>query len=156
MESSRESVGSGIIYTTGNLLESTSQCLVNPVNTVGVMGAGLALAFRHKYPTMFQTYKQLCHANALHVGQIMFYRLRAEDRIICLFPTKEDWRNKSQFEYIDTGLQAFVKYYKDWDITSAAFPKLGCGLGGLDWESHIQPLMERRLGDLPIRIEIFI
>lgn len=156
MERNRESVRSGVIYTTGNILESSSQCLVNPINTVGVMGRGLALDFKRAYPSMFDSYKRRCDQGVFKVGRIMFYRGTGDGHIICLFPTKEHWRTPSKLEYIEDGLKAFVKYYAEWNITSAAFPKLGCGLGGLDWEHHVRPLMERYLNDLDIPVEIYI
>jgi O-acetyl-ADP-ribose deacetylase (regulator of RNase III) len=156
MERRVENLRSNLTYATGNILDSSSQCLVNPVNTVGVMGKGLALDFKRAYPNMFDTYKRQCDKGAFKTGRIMFYRMKDDDHIVCLFPTKEHWRNPSKLEYIEDGLKAFVKYYAEWEITSAAFPKLGCGLGGLDWEHHVRPLMERYLGDLPIPIEIYI
>jgi len=145
-----------ITYRSGNLLDSSMQCLVNPVNTVGVMGAGLAKQFKHVYPHMFETYTRKCKTGALKTGRIMFYRAHEDPHIICLFPTKEHWRSPAKIEHIEDGLKAFVKYYAEWNITSVAFPKLGCGLGGLDWEHHVQPLMSRYLGELPIPVEIYI
>ena len=147
---------SNITYVTGNILESTSKCLVNPVNTVGVMGKGLALDFKRMYPGMFDTYKRQCDKGTFKTGRIMFYRANTIDHVICLFPTKEHWRNPSKLEYIEDGLKAFVKYYTEWEITSVAFPKLGCGLGGLNWEYHIRPLMEYYLGDVSIPVEIYV
>lgn len=145
-----------LTYVTGNILESDSYCLVNPVNTVGVMGKGLALDFKLAHPGMFDTYKRQCDKGAFKTGRIMFYREQKDSRVICLFPTKEHWKNPSKLEYVEDGLKAFVKYYDEWNITSAAFPKLGCGLGGLNWEYHVRPLMEQYLGKLPIPIEIYI
>ena len=143
-------------YRSGNILESSSQCLINPVNTVGVMGAGLALQFKRTYPQMFSSYKRNCDKQALKIGRIMFYRAQNDPRVVCLFPTKQHWKNPSKIEYIEDGLVAFVKYYSEWDITSAAFPRLGCGLGGLDWQHHVKPLMEQYLSTLPIPIEIYV
>lgn len=156
MERTREDSRSNLIYITGDILTSSCHCLVNPVNTVGVMGAGLALDFKRAYPHMFEVYKRACDKEQLRPGRIMFYRMKDAEHIICLFPTKQHWRNPSKLEYIENGLRAFTKYYEEWGITSAAFPKLGCGLGGLDWPHHVQPLMERYLGDLNIPIEIYI
>ena len=150
-------LSSNIIYKSGNILESDCQCLVNPVNTVGVMGAGLALQFKRTYPHMFKMYKLNCDNALLQVNRIMFYRQRNDPggKIICLFPTKAHWRENSKLEYIEGGLKAFVKYYPSWKIESVAFPKLGCGLGGLDWENHVRPLMEKYLLELPIVVEIY-
>jgi O-acetyl-ADP-ribose deacetylase (regulator of RNase III) len=160
MEHLGESVNAGVIFKTGNLLDSDCQCLINTVNTVGVMGKGIALEFKKKYPHMFEVYKLHCMKGSLNTGQVMFYRqkpnpLFVDDKIICLFPTKEHWRNPSRIEYIESGLKAFIKYYPDWKIESVAFPKLGCGNGGLDWEHHIKPLMIGYLEQLPIRVEIY-
>lgn len=156
MESHRQVIGSRITYIDGDIFSSSATCIINPVNTIGVMGAGLALEFKKRYPHMFQVYTKHCKSGALQVGRIMFYRAVGDDRIICLFPTKDDWRQPSKLDYIDRGLKAFCRHYQEWEIQSVAFPKLGCGLGGLDWEHHVQPMMERHLGELPIDISIYI
>lgn len=147
-----------IDYITGNIFDTNAQCLVNPVNTVGVMGAGLALKFKRQYPHMFNMYKLHCNSGTLKVGSLMFYKSSVEknSKIICLFPTKEHWKNPSKIEYIKLGLQSFVQYYQEWNITSVAFPLLGCGLGGLDWEHEVQPLYIKYLSPLPINVSVYI
>ena len=156
MESHREIIESTLTYTEGDIFDSSATCIVNPVNTVGVMGGGLALEFKKRYPHMFHVYTKHCKSGALQVGRIMFYRAVGDTRIICLFPTKEDWHNPSSLNYIERGLKAFTQSYQEWEIQSVAFPKLGCGLGGLDWEHHVQPMMERYLSELPIEVSIYI
>ena len=142
-----------IEYIEGDIFESPAQVIVNTVNTVGVMGKGLALAFKKRYPDMFERYKQACDNNSLTIGKLMlFYEA---DHWLLLFPTKEHWRNPSKLEYIEAGLQKFVRAYADKSITSVAFPRLGCGNGGLDWE-EVRPLMERYLSPLPIDIYIYV
>ena len=141
-----------IEYIEGDIFESPAQVIVNTVNTVGVMGKGLALAFKKRYPDMFEKYKQACDNNSLTIGKLMlFYEA---DHWLLLFPTKEHWRNPSKLEYIEAGLQKFVRAYADKSITSVAFPRLGCGNGGLDWEK-VRPLMDRYLSPLPIDIYIY-
>ena len=147
---------SNIIFMTGSIFTTSCNCMVNPVNTVGVMGGGLAREFKRKFPHMYTLYREACVQDKLHVGSIMFYRQKVEaTNIICLFPTKQHWRDPSTTEYIEDGLRAFVKYYPSWHITSVAFPKLGCGLGGLDWSYHVRPLMIKYLDGLPIPVEIY-
>ena len=145
-----------IRYVSGNLFDSTADCLVNAVNTVGVMGGGIALEFKRRYPSMFQAYKKECDQSTLKVGTLMFYKPVESPHSICLFPTKEHWQNPSTTEYIEAGLRAFVKFHKQWNIKSIAFPKLGCGLGGLNWEYEVQPLMEKYLRGLDLEIEIYV
>lgn len=145
-----------LISVRGNIFDSDAQCLVNPVNTVGIMGAGLALEFKKRYPSMYESYKEFCKTKQLKVGQIIFYQSTEYDKIICLFPTKEHWKQSSQLSHIERGLMAFKTYYVDAGITSVAFPKLGCGLGGLNWDYHVQPLMEQYLSPLPIQVELYI
>lgn len=156
MEFDRGTVGSSINYVSGDIFESSDMCIVNPVNTVGVMGGGLALEFKKRYPHMFHVYTKHCKSGALQVGRIMFYRAVGDTKIICLFPTKKDWRDPSQLDYVERGLKAFIQSYQEWDIKSVSFPRLGCGLGGLNWEYHVQPLMEQYLNELPIDTTIYI
>lgn len=146
-----------ITYVVGeSIFDSKAQCLVNPVNTVGIMGKGLALEFKRHYPDMFSSYRKMCEEGALKIGQVAFWAPKNRpNHIICIFPTKVHFRNKSFIHNIEKGLQSFVKYAPIMNITSAAFPKLGCGLGGLDFENHVQPLMERILGETNLDIEIY-
>jgi len=146
-----------IVYKTGNILESTSQCLVNPVNCVGVMGKGLAADFKNRYPDMFKFYQKTCREGKLNLGQVAFYALKKEpNRIICLFPTKQHWREKSTVSSIDNGFKAFIKYAPEMKIETVAFPKVGCGLGGLDFERQVQPLFEKYFLNSSILVEIYI
>jgi O-acetyl-ADP-ribose deacetylase (regulator of RNase III) len=143
-----------ITYTTGDMFTSKMQMLVNPVNTVGIMGKGLAKHFKIRYPTMFTNYKTACDSGLLTVGKLHIFH--TDDKWILNFPTKAHWRAKSKVEYIEAGLNRFVEIYKHEQIESIAFPMLGCGLGGLDWVSQVKPLMETYLNDLDIEIEIYV
>lgn len=141
-----------IIYVRTNIFESNAQVLVNTVNTVGVMGKGLAHAFKKLYPDMFESYQNLCETGQLNIGNLHFYK--TVNKFILNFPTKKNCRSASKLEYIELGLKKFVSEYEKLGISSIAFPLLGCGNGGLDWESEVKPLMEKYLKSLPI--EIFI
>lgn len=142
-----------ITYTTGDIFTSDMRVLVNPVNTVGVMGKGLAKQFKIRFPTMFTAYKAACENNTLTVGKLHLYRTDA--KWILNFPTKGHWRAKSKLADIESGLQQFLHIYQSEEIESVAFPMLGCGLGGLDWQLEVKPLMENYLKDLSIPIEIY-
>lgn len=142
-----------IEYIQGDIFDSPAQVIVNTVNTVGVMGKGLALSFKQRYPAMFERYKLMCDKKLLTVGKLMlFYE---PDHWLLMFPTKENWRNPSKLEYIEKGLMKFVTTYADKGITSIAFPRLGCGNGELDW-NDVRPLMERYLKNLPIDVYIYL
>lgn len=142
-----------IEYVKGNIFDSPAQTIVNTVNTVGVMGKGLALSFKERYPEMFSAYRTMCEKHKLVVGKLMLYS--APDHLILLFPTKENWRNPSKIEYIESGLVKFVNTYAQHNITSVAFPKLGCGNGELNWDD-VKPIMEKYLRPLPIDIYIYL
>lgn len=142
-----------LTYIEGDLFSSPAQVLVNTVNTVGVMGKGIALEFKKRYPEMFETYKRQCDKHNLTIGRLMLWY--APDHWILQFPTKEHWRNPSKLEYIEKGLMAFVRKYADYNITSIAFPKLGCGNGELNW-TDVKAVMEKYLKDLPIDVYIYL
>jgi O-acetyl-ADP-ribose deacetylase (regulator of RNase III) len=142
-----------LTYIVGNLLDSETQVLVNAVNTVGVMGKGIALEFKQRYPDMFEQYQQLCKTGQFSVGQLWLYKSPA--KWILNFPTKQHWKDKSRLEYIEVGLQKFVETYREQGIESIAFPQLGCGYGGLDWETQVYPLMEQYLSLLPITVYVY-
>ena len=127
----------------GNIFYSEAQTLVNTINCVGVMGKGLALEFKNRYPAMFDKYKSFCDKGVFKPGVLWIYK--AEDgKWVLNFPTKIDWRNPSKVEYIEEGLKKFVEIWKDKGITSIAFPLLGCHNGGLDADEII-PIMEKYL-----------
>lgn len=142
-----------IEYIEGDIFESPAQVIVNTVNTVGVMGKGLALSFKQRYPRMFERYKLMCEKHLLTIGKLML--VYEADHWLLLFPTKENWRNPSKLEYIEKGLMKFVQTYAEKNITSIAFPRLGCGNGELDW-NDVKPLMERYLKKLPIDVYIYL
>lgn len=125
------------------IFESSAQTLVNTINCVGVMGKGLALEFKNRYPAMFDKYKSFCDKGVFKPGVLWIYK--AEDgKWVLNFPTKVDWKNPSELSYIEDGLKKFVEIWKEKGITSIAFPLLGCNNGGLDPDIVI-PLMEKYL-----------
>ena len=140
-------------YVEGDIFNSPAQVLVNTVNTVGVMGKGIALGFKKRYPEMFSKYRVACEKKKLTIGRLMIWY--GADHWVLLFPTKENWRKPSKVEYIEKGLMTFKAKYADYNITSIAFPKLGCGNGELDW-NEIKPIMEKYLGDLPIDVYVYL
>lgn len=142
-----------IEYVEGNIFDSPAQVIVNTVNTVGVMGKGIALEFKKRYPEMFERYKIACEKRILTIGKLML--ISAPDHMLLLFPTKENWRYPSKLSYIEKGLKQFCDNYAQRGITSIAFPKLGCGNGELDWE-EVRPLMEKYLKNLPIDVYIYL
>mgnify|MGYP006362722897 FL=1 len=142
-----------IRYIKGDIFKSPAQVLVNTVNTVGVMGKGIALEFKKRYPDMFDAYRDVCDKRQLKVGSLMLYY--EPDHWVLLFPTKEHWRRPSQIDYIEKGLQKFRDTYAEKEIASIAFPRLGCGNGELSW-SDVRPLMEKYLSDLPIDVYIYL
>lgn len=142
-----------IHYIEGDIFQSPAQVIVNPVNTVGVMGKGLALVFKKRYPEMFLCYQRACEKNQLKIGKLMLWN--GPDYQVLLFPTKENWRYPSQPEYIEQGLKKFRDRYIEKGITSIGFPRLGCGNGELKWE-EVKSLMEKYLSDLPIDIYIYV
>lgn len=137
----------------GNIFESKCQAIVNTVNCVGVMGKGIALEFKKKYPEMFTDYMNKCKSGSVKTG-IPYVFDNGNDKIIINFPTKNHWRSPSRLSFVIEGLDWFVENYKKYGITSVAFPPLGCGNGGLDWKT-VGPVMYQKLKELPIEIEIY-
>jgi O-acetyl-ADP-ribose deacetylase (regulator of RNase III) len=134
-----------------SLMKSGSQTVVNTVNTVGVMGKGLAAAFKERYPPMFLEYKKICSSNELQPGSSWLWK--GNEQWVLNFATKKHWRNPSKLEYVSEGLDEFRAKYEQYGIREIAFPRLGCGNGGLDWDV-VKPLMVDKLRDLPISIFI--
>ncbi|WP_327753350.1 macro domain-containing protein [Sphingobium sp. SJ10-10] len=140
-----------LIYRRTSIFESPAQTLVNTVNCVGVMGKGLAHAFKQREPDMFRAYKRICDQQALVPGKLWLWR--GQDSWVLNFPTKVHWRNPSKLEWIEQGLAKFVSAYADQGITEISFPQLGCGNGNLDW-NEVRPIMEQYLSRVSIPVYI--
>lgn len=136
----------------GNIFDSSMATLVNTVNCVGVMGAGIALEFKLREPEMFAEYKEICAKNLLIPGKLWIWK--KSQNWILNFPTKIDWKHPSRIEYIEQGLDKFVATYRERGITSIAFPLLGTLNGGID-ESMSLEIMTSRLEKCDIPIEIY-
>ena len=143
-----------IIDTDSDLFESPAKILVNTVNSVGVMGKGIALHFKKAYPDMFRRYQEHCKHQRLTIGKL--YLHKTAHKWILNFPTKDHWRYPSRVEYIDAGLKKFRASCAAISAPSIAFPMLGCGNGELDFDSQVRPLMEEYLGGLPMTVLIHV
>lgn len=146
-----------IHYKIGNLLDSEAEALVNTVNTVGVMGKGIALQFKNMFPNNFKVYAASCKINQVKVGQLLVTEeeaLLAGKKIIINFPTKTNWRLPSEYQYIEDGLTELIKVINEKKIKSIAIPPLGSGNGGLDW-NKVKHILEKYLADVDCDIHIY-
>lgn len=130
----------GLIYSDCSVFGTDAQTIVNTVNCVGVMGAGVALEFRLRYPPMFEDYSTRCKNQEVKTGQP--YLFKSKNIWILNFPTKDHWRYPSRLEWIIKGLKNFQNNYKRNGIESIAFPKLGTDKGGLIWKDVNQAIKE--------------
>jgi len=138
-----------IRYTQGNLLDAEVEAVVNTVNTVGVMGKGIALMFKEAFPDNFKRYAAACKAQEIRVGHVFATERHAllGPKWIVNFPTKQHWRQPTKLEWIVDGLKDLRAFIRDQEIRSIAIPPLGCGNGGLDW-SQVRPEIEAALDEL--------
>lgn len=138
----------------GDILRSKMQTLVNPVNCVGAMGAGLALAFKECYPRYYDAYRVACKLDVLKDDLHFVYDV-SERRKIYSLPTKLHWKEESNTFFIERALRVLVRSVKRHGITSLAVPALGCGKGKLTWE-EMRPLLYKWLSRLDIEIELYL
>lgn len=139
----------------GNIFNTKAQTIVNTVNCVGVMGKGIALVFKLRYPQMFDIYKQHCAAHLINIGKLWLYKGESNAPWVLNFPTKTHWKLPSEYTYIEKGLQKFVDSYKEKGITSIAFPLLGANNGGLD-KNVVMDIMISYLNKCEIPVEIYL
>ncbi|HXB09465.1 MAG TPA: macro domain-containing protein [Puia sp.] len=145
-----------IEYAIGNLLDADTDALVNTVNTVGVMGKGVALQFKEKYPLNFKIYADACKKGNVKIGEMLVTKdstLEGE-KIIINFPTKTEFYRKSQYRFIEEGLKDLLNVIDRYKIKSVALPLLGCGYGGLEWDK-VRPMIEQHLGGSEARIVVY-
>lgn len=140
----------------GNLLEADVDALVNTVNTVGVMGKGIALQFKNAFPANFKAYEQACKHDAVALGAMFVFDngQLTKPRWIVNFPTKGHWRSRSRLEDVKAGLEDLRSVVTELGIASIAIPPLGCGNGGLDW-AIVRPLIEDTLQGLA-QVEVYL
>src|SRR5258708_17203430 len=137
----------------GDLFSSQKQTLVNTVNCVGIMGKGVAQEFKKRYPSMFEDYAYRCARKQVRLGEPYLFK-DPRGRRILNFPTKDHWRSPSRLIDIERGLDYFLSHYRNWGITSIAFPPLGSGNGGLHL-SGVGPFICDKHHRLDIDVEVF-
>lgn len=135
-----------------DIFKSTCQAITNPVNCVGVMGRGLALQFKVRYPQNFLAYQKACHLRQLILGGDSFL-FEEKGKLIVNFPTKGHWREVSQLTKILDSLSHLRRQLEDRNITSVAIPPLGCGLGGLKW-IQVSQVIERVFNQSPVSVSL--
>jgi len=137
----------------GDILKSKAQTLINTVNCVGIMGKGIALEFKKRFPEMFKDYVERCERKEVKLGVPYLYRTLFPPQIVD-FPTKDHWKSVSKISDIERGLQHLLRHYKEWGITSLAVPPLGCGNGQLEWRV-VGPLIYRYVKQMDIPVEMY-
>jgi O-acetyl-ADP-ribose deacetylase (regulator of RNase III) len=142
-----------IRFTTGNMFNTQAEILINTVNCVGVMGAGIALQFKQRYPRMFDEYRRKCAAGEIRPGELHVWQSLNGERIIN-FPTKRHWRNDSRYEHIEAGLLALRRFLASQGPVRVTIPALGCGNGGLNW-SVVSAMISKHLQGLDCDIMVF-
>jgi O-acetyl-ADP-ribose deacetylase (regulator of RNase III) len=145
----------------GSIFDTEAEALVNPVNCVGVMGAGLALEFRRRFPRNYLRYRNACANGILDPGGLLWSSIALEEDLrnvqadwVLNFATKLHWRDSSKLEYIENGLKELAFVLKGLEIGSVAVPALGCGLGGLNW-ADVKALTYEHLDKVPETVYLF-
>lgn len=135
-----------------DLFKSDAQTIVNAVNCFGVMGKGIALEFKLRYPEMYKEYHEKCRKGYVRLGEP--YLWKGPEKWVLNFPTKHHYSEKSSLDYITSGLGHFRVHYEEWGVSSIAFPALGCGLGDLSWK-EVRTAMVHAFSNIDISVEIY-
>lgn len=141
-------------FVTGDMFAREATIRINTVNTVGVMGKGVALQFKRRYPAMYLAYKSACRAGAVTPGRLHDWVDEAGDVVVVNFPTKRHWRDAAREDDIRAGLRALRQYLAPWGTVDVTLPALGCGHGGLDWQ-RVRRLVVLYLGMLAAEIWVY-
>lgn len=129
--------------------------LVNPVNCLGVMGKGIALEFKTRFPKSYEVYRVVCERGELKPGRVLFVPGQDGESNVLHFPTKNHWRGKSRLAWIEAGLDYLKQHYATWGLKRIAMPQLGCGLGGLEWRD-VRPLIDAAFAEEPLQVVVSI
>ena len=136
-----------------NIFDTQCDVIVNTINCVGVMGKGIALEMKNRYPFMFEKYKKFCEKGLIDIGKLWLWK--SGDKDILNFPTKKHWKDKSEYSYIEDGMKKFIETYKDKNIKSIAFPMLGCSNGGLNREIVLEIMTKYLIKCNNLIVEIY-
>jgi O-acetyl-ADP-ribose deacetylase (regulator of RNase III) len=142
-----------IEFVHGDMFATPADVRVNTVNCVGVMGAGVALAFKRRYPDMFKAYVHDCEGGLVRPGKLHVWRSTSGDCVVN-FPTKRHWKDNSRYEDIESGLDALRAYLDILGRVSVTLPALGCGHGGLDW-NRVSMMISSKLDGVDAHIKVF-
>jgi len=148
------------ICSKGSIFDSGAEIIINPINCVGIMGAGLALEFNRRYPIMNNVYKRMCHRKLIQLGKVWVWHEHEGPcgiepcRYIVNFPTKDHWRDRSQLKWIAEGLDDFKNHSEILNAKSIAIPALGCGFGGLSFD-NVRALVVDRFKEDKRKISLF-
>ncbi len=145
-----------IEYKNADILKEDVEAIVNTVNCVGIMGRGLALQFKNKFPQNFKEYQLACKNQEVQLGKMFVHQTGQliNPKYIINFPTKGHWKANSKIEDIENGLDDLINTIKKYNIKSIAIPPLGSGLGGLDW-NEVKILIEEKLKNINCSIILF-
>lgn len=146
-----------IQYITGDILQSHAEALVNTVNTLGVMGKGIALQFKNAFPSNYKAYADACKKGEVQVGKMFVTldsNLHSGNKVIINFPTKQNWRKPSEYSFIESGLDDLIRVIEEYKIKSIAIPPLGAGNGGLNWDK-VKKILEEKLSGVSIDVQIY-
>ena len=144
-------------FVQGNIFDSGADAIVNTVNTQGVMGKGIALQFKKRFPHNFVVYSQACKNQAIGIGKLLFVQdtnLLGGQTWVINFPTKTTWRKPSEYSYIEQGLADLVKQLPNYPIRSVAIPPLGCGNGGLEWPI-VKQMIKKQLAGIGVDVIVY-
>lgn len=136
-----------------NIFDSQCDVIVNTVNCVGVMGKGIALEMKKRYPDMFVKYKEYCEKGLIDIGKLWLWK--GKDKSILNFPTKKHWKEKSDYSYIEEGMKKFRETYQLKGIRTIAFPMLGCSNGGLDKDIVLEIMAKHLVKCDDLIVEIY-
>lgn len=143
-----------IHYSSRPLYDTHSKFIVNTINTHGAMGKGVAKWFRQAYPEMYQVYRRLCETGEIRIGRVFVWW--TQNHAVINLPTKRHWKNPSRPEDIEVGLKVLASarahFYGDAMDPSIAIPRLGCGTGGLDWDTQVEPLVRKHLDRFTVTV----
>lgn len=148
------------IIRNGNIFNSQCKTLVNTINCVGVMGKGLALEMKKRYPIMFSQYKDFCDRKLIDIGKLWLYKDVTEEendnsKWILNFPTKKHWKDNSEYEYIELGMKKFIETYEQKEIKTIAFPMLGCNNGKLNKDIVLEIMAKYLIKTNNLIVEIY-
>jgi O-acetyl-ADP-ribose deacetylase (regulator of RNase III) len=140
-------------FVKGDLFETPGiRAYAHGCNCAGAMSAGVAVAFKKRWPRMFEEYAVRCADGRFHLGDVFVWS--EGDAVVYNLATQEHWKTKARLPALKKALRRTVELAALAGVERVGVPRIGAGLGGLDWP-RVKSVLEEVGGETAVTLVVF-